>query len=245
MYAREIDGRVLTFGVSGKLIMNALVMYDRETDSLWSQFLGVAVRGEFEGQRLEPLPATLTEWASWRETHPETLVLDQGGQQRDRYASYYSAESAGVLGRTQEDDRLGLKEFVLGLQLDGLTRAYPFRYLNDRPVLNDRLGETELVVVFDREGGSGLIFDRTVGERVLTFEAVAMTEQDLVGRVSPRMRDAETSTLWSGVTGEAIAGPLAGERLRQLPAFAVFWFAWADFYPGADIFDPSLSPAGG
>ena len=74
---------------------------------------------------------------------------------------------------------------------------------------------------------------------------VTATAQELAGRVSPRMRDAETSTLWSGATGEAIAGPLAGERLRQLPAFAVFWFAWADFYPGADIFDPSLSPAGG
>ena len=40
MYAREIEGRELTFGVSGKLIMNALVLYDRQTDSLWSQFLG-------------------------------------------------------------------------------------------------------------------------------------------------------------------------------------------------------------
>ena len=243
MYAREIAGRELTFGVSGKLIMNALVMYDRETDSLWSQFLGVAVRGDLKGEQLEPLAATLTQWGSWLLAHPETLVLDQGGTRRDTYASYYTANSAGVIGRTQDDDRLGLKEFVIGLQLDQLARAYPFRTLNDDPVVNDRLGETDLVVVFDREVGSGQIFERTVQGRVLTFEAVA-DATDVAGRVLPQMRDAETGTLWSGVTGEAIDGSLAGERLRALPSFAVFWFAWADFHVGADIYDPAATVAG-
>ena len=76
VYAREIEGRELLFGVSGKLIMNALVMYDRETDSLWSQFLGVAVKGPLERTPLEPIGTTLTEWATWRELHPDTLVLD-------------------------------------------------------------------------------------------------------------------------------------------------------------------------
>ncbi len=44
MYAREVDGypTPLTFGVSGKLIMNVLVMYNRQTQSLWNQILGQA-----------------------------------------------------------------------------------------------------------------------------------------------------------------------------------------------------------
>lgn len=62
MYAREVEGRTLTFGVSGKLILNALVMYDRQTDSLWSQFLGVAVQGPLAGTKLEVLPSVLTDW---------------------------------------------------------------------------------------------------------------------------------------------------------------------------------------
>ena len=52
MYGREIDEQLLNFGVSGKLIMNAMVMYDRETDSLWSQFLGKAVDGSMKGRTL-------------------------------------------------------------------------------------------------------------------------------------------------------------------------------------------------
>ncbi|HIK89771.1 MAG TPA: DUF3179 domain-containing protein [Dehalococcoidia bacterium] len=51
-YSREINGEVHEFGVSGKLIMNALVMYDRETESLWSQFLSQSVRGELMGTKL-------------------------------------------------------------------------------------------------------------------------------------------------------------------------------------------------
>ena len=57
MYARSISGRTLTFGVSGKLIMNGLVMYDRESGSLWSQVVGQAVDGEFAGQELTIIPA--------------------------------------------------------------------------------------------------------------------------------------------------------------------------------------------
>ena len=49
MYSRIVNCKEHTFGVSGKLIMNALVMYDHQTDSLWSQFLGEAVQGASGG----------------------------------------------------------------------------------------------------------------------------------------------------------------------------------------------------
>jgi hypothetical protein len=59
-HSREINGTVHEFGVSGKLIMKALVMFDRETESLWSQFLSQSVRGELKGTKLESIPLTLT-----------------------------------------------------------------------------------------------------------------------------------------------------------------------------------------
>ena len=229
MYARVIEGRELVFGVSGKLIMNALVMYDRETDSLWSQFPGVAVKGPLAGTLLEPIGTTLTEWATWRELHPDTLVLDQRRLRRDQYSLYYEGPSPGILGETNRDDRLDTKEFVIGLQLGDLTRAYPFRYLNSRPLVHDRLGETELLVVFDADSATGVIFDRTLDGRALSF--------DVEPGDSLLMRDRETGTVWSGLTGEALSGPLAGEQLERLPSFPSFWFAWADFFPGAELFE--------
>ena len=63
MYAREIDGRTFTFGVSGKLSRNVLIMYDRQTESYWSQLIGEAISGEMIGTRLEFLPSWMTTWS--------------------------------------------------------------------------------------------------------------------------------------------------------------------------------------
>ena len=171
MYGRQIEGRELTFGVSGKLIMNALVMYDRQTDSLWSQFLGVAVAGHFEGSALEPLGSILTTWGEWRDEHPGTLVLDQGGRHSDAYAGYYTSGSAGVLGESLADYRLDRKEFVAVVQWDGGAKAYPFRHLSETPIVNDAFRGRDLLVVFSPDNATVAIYDRTVGGRALTFEA--------------------------------------------------------------------------
>ena len=66
--------------------MNALVMYDRQTNTLWSQFLGQAVRGDLLGEFLEPIPLTMTTWERWVAEHPDTLALDKGN---GRYAGLF------------------------------------------------------------------------------------------------------------------------------------------------------------
>ena len=69
----------LTFGVSGKLIMNALVMYDRQTETLRSQFLGQAVEGELAGETLGIVASQLVVWSTGEKEHTDALVLDTGG----------------------------------------------------------------------------------------------------------------------------------------------------------------------
>ena len=102
MYSRVIEGEEYTFGVSGKLIMNVLVMYDHQTRTLWSQFLGRGVEGELSGVELEVLPVTQTTWDSWKTLHPDTKVLDKRGRYRtDRYQGYYSSGRTGVIGELQ------------------------------------------------------------------------------------------------------------------------------------------------
>ena len=236
MYAREVDGQELTFGVSGKLIMNALVMFDRQTDSLWSQFLGQAVRGPLSGTKLTFLPAELTTWKAWKAMHPDTLVLDKRiGRSigsRDPYTSYYRSGSAGVLGETNRDDRLPRKEFVVGLATDAFQQAYAFRYLNDVPVVNDTFDGRSIVVTFDQESAAAAVFDRSVGDRTLTLEP---TGERTPGGES-LMRDLETGSTWGISSGEALTGPLVGERLERLPSLVSFWFAWTDFYPGTELY---------
>jgi len=76
VYARPLaDGAPLRFGVSGKLWRQALVLFDRQTGSLWSQREHRAIAGALAGQPLDLLPSEITTWGAWRTRHPGTLVL--------------------------------------------------------------------------------------------------------------------------------------------------------------------------
>ena len=232
MYSREIDGQEYTFGVSGKLIMNVLVMYDRQTNSLWAQLLGEAVEGPMKGTKLEFVPAIHTTWADWKAQHPDTLALVKGySGARSSYGSYFSSGRAGVLGEFVEDDRLYVKEFVIGVEHQGDPVAYPFSVLNDQPVVNDELNGQPLLVVFDADSATGAVFRRDVGGQVLTFEL-----ETAGGLENARLVDQETGTIWSAFTGEALEGPLAGERLERAKSTSSFWFGWKDFYPDTEVY---------
>lgn len=236
MFDRQVEGQELTFGVSGKLIMNNLVMYDRQTDSLWLQISGEGIDGSFKGVSLVKVPHVQTTWAAWKEMHPDTLVLDKrGGYGRDQYESYYNNPGAGPLGQSRSDDRLPPKDLVLGYIFGGRAKGYPFRTLLEMPVINDVFAERELLVVFEERSQTGQIFRREVDGRTLTFELMSLRDGDVI------VRDRETGSTWSGLSGEALEGPLAGRTLQQMPAFYAFWFSWTDFFIEAELYEKPTS----
>jgi hypothetical protein len=229
VYAREIEGQEFTFGVSGKLIRNVLVMYDRQTGSLWSQLLGEAIDGDMIGASLSFLPSWMMAWDEWKAMHPDTVALDKNGRRgsRDVYESYYASSQAGVIGETFIDTRLNTKQFVIGVTDGAAAAAYPFAVLNMEPVINDQVGERPILVVFNPDIGSGIVFDRRVGDQILTWTA---------GISSETMIDGETGTVWNLFTGDAVEGPLAGHSLERVSSTPSFWFGWKDFYPHTRIY---------
>jgi hypothetical protein len=208
--------------------MNALVMYDRQSNSLWSQILGEAVAGPLKGTKLEYVAAEHTTWAEWKTQHPQTTALVKGySGARDSYDSYYASSSAGVLGETRRDTRLPAKEFVLGVEHNGDAVAYAFRDLLKRPVVNDEIGGVPALIVFNSRGGSGVAFERRLdGTRTLTFSS----------KEGLTLTDTETGSTWQGMDGIAIAGPLAGKSLAPLKSTTAFWFGWKDWYPATRVF---------
>ncbi len=74
VFDRRLDGRVLDFGTTGKLRNSDLVMYDRQTESWWQQFLGQGIVGEMTGKTLKMLPARVESLAKFRQRHPDGLV---------------------------------------------------------------------------------------------------------------------------------------------------------------------------
>lgn len=227
MYSREINGQELTFGVSGKLIRNVLVMYDRQTESLWSQLLGEAVEGELKGTKLEFLPSLQTTWEGWKSLHPGTVALEKGFfGDRDPYASYYASGQTGVIGETYRDERLYEKEFVIGVEQNGEALAFPFSVLNETPLVNHEVGGVPVAVVFNTATGTGVVFHRTLHDQTLTFRLE--TGLTLV--------DDQTGSRWNGLTGQALEGPLKGETLPRVKSTSAFWFGWKDWYPDTVIY---------
>ena len=208
--------------------MNALVMYDRETGSLWSQFLSQSVQGELAGTKLETVPLTLTTWDKWKDTHPSTVALRKGSRGADPYDGYYSGRSAGVIGESNRDDRLPTEELVLGLGFDSEPVAFPHSELRTEQLVQLSHSGQSTVVYFDTASDTALAYSAVVDGKELDFELV---ERD--GR--EWFQDIQTKTLWVPFTGQAVEGELAGSALERLHAINVFWFAWNDFYPETAI----------
>lgn len=239
MYVRPtIEGTPLSFGVSGKLWKDALIMYDRETFSLWSHVTGTAVKGKLIGTRLKLYPAIHTSWAEWKQLYPNSLVLTkQTGLgvegTRNVYEGYFAnSNQLGIFGTENPDKSLPGKEFVVGLTLDTVAVAYPYRHLSRQPLVNDVVAGQPLLVAFSASSATGVVFSRKLSGRTLTFTNLRREGKDLV------MDDVETRSTWRALAGVAIRGRLSGTRLEQFPSTTGFWFAWKGFYPETLVWKP-------
>lgn len=232
VFDRVLD-RELTFGASGYLLRNNLVMYDHQSNSLWSQLLAQGIRGAYRGERLRILPAVHTTWGAWKTGHPDTLVLSatrlgkQAAEVIDPYAAYYQSQSAGLGGGGEVDPRLPAKTLVVGVHIGDQAAAYPFERLKSIGVLNTELAGVPIVVVYNRALNSAWVFDRRLGIETLSF---------IIGDDPDTLIEAETPSVWDAKTGEALQGQPGGLMLRPVPSTLVFWFAWSGLYPETALY---------
>jgi Protein of unknown function (DUF3179) len=85
VFDRRLDGRVLDFGTTGKLRKSDLVMYDRQTESWWQQFVGEGIVGEMTGKRLKMLPSRVESLANFRKRFKTAKVLIPNNVNMRRY----------------------------------------------------------------------------------------------------------------------------------------------------------------
>lgn len=163
-FLATVEGRVLDFGVSGLLYNSDVLLYDRQTQSLWSQIMTTAIVGPMKGRRLTMAPVAHTTWADWRQRHPKTLVLSpntghQRDYSRDPYAGYAQSEQV-MFPLRFNNRRFHPKESVIGVELDGRFKAYPFSELErTQTPFTDRIGERSVRVEYDAAHRSGRVFD--------------------------------------------------------------------------------------
>lgn len=225
------DAQDKTFGVSGLLYNSNLILYDRDTDSLWSQMLMLCVNGP----KIRTVPQMIhvieTTWATWQLLFPNSQVLsiDTGffGSYTYPYGNYKTSDSL-LFPVSNEDNRLHKKERVHGVYITSdITKTYPIRnFTAALEVVNDTVGGVDIVTVGSNSLNLAVSFERTLDGTVLTFAPV---QNEL-----PVVLEDNEGTKWD-VFGRGISGPRAGSQLTPTLSYNAYWFAWAAFFPGADI----------
>ena len=245
-YDRRLDDRILDFGTSGMLYNSALVMYDRQTETLWSHFTAEAVAGTLTGATLDTIPMATVSWADFRAAHPRGLVLSRKtGHVRDYgrnpYPGYDEPGEAPFLFDGEVDGRLAAKERVVGIRDGEAGVAVRSATLAEDGVAEVDLAGRELVV-WQRPGTASALDDDTVaGGRDVgatgVFEPVIDGHTLTFTRRDDAFVDDQTGSRWD-ILGRALDGPLEGAALDPHPHVDTFWFAWAAFLPGTDVVPP-------
>ena len=164
-FSAIIDNKAHTFGVSGLLFNSDVLLYDRQTQSLWSQLMTQAISGPHKGQHLVSLPVLHTTWQDWKTRHPDTLVLSTDtGFRRDYNNSPYTdyLDSTQIMfPLTAVSRRYHPKEEVLGLEINGQFKVYPFIELEKSAssFIEDVNGRS-ITVRYDRKHRSAAAFDQ-------------------------------------------------------------------------------------
>jgi hypothetical protein len=196
------------------------------------------------GQHLTFLPSSLVSFGGFRQAYPEGVVLSRDtGYSRDYgrnpYPGYDRADQTPFLFDGELDGRLLPMERVVTISFADVDVAYPLSVLSEVHVVEDALGGVDLVVwhvpgtssalgasviAQGEDVGATGVFDPTLDGRKLSFRF-----EDGV------LVDEETGSTWN-VLGQAVDGPLAGERLTPIVHGNPFWFAWAAFKPETIIY---------
>lgn len=244
VFDRTVDGEVLEFGVSGFLRHSDLVMFDRKTETLWQQFTGKAIVGDYVGMTLEQIPSQIISFAQFKNSYPDGDVLSRNtGYRRNYgqnpYTGYDDIDNTPLFGAGKKDGRLPPMEKVIGVKIGQQTKTYPYSVTEEEKVINDRINETDIVIFHlegarsaldaskisnSREDGSTGVFKRGLDDRTLTFTLN-----------SDKIIDKQTQSEWN-ITGKAISGPLKGEQLQAVTSGDYFAFAWLVFWPDTEIY---------
>jgi Protein of unknown function (DUF3179) len=242
-YDRRAAGRVLSFGTSGRLYDSNLVMYDRQTQSLWVQFTGQAVAGVLTAHRLRAYPMQTVSWSAWRASHPHGWVLSRDtGYTRpygtNPYPGYDNIGSRPFLFSGKVNGRYTAMTRLVGIRYRGNAVAVLLSALRRRRVIDLTIAGQPVIVWWQPGTASALSGTTVAGGSDVgatgAFLPVAHGRRLHFLAAAGGFRDRETGSHWT-VLGHADTGPLAGQNLTPVIHEDTFWFVWAAFRPHTSV----------
>lgn len=215
-------------------------MYDRETNTLWSQLTGKPIVGPLVGTdvKLDIFPVALTTWGEWLQEHPDTTVLSletgyytpsQYQREDDDQSIYfeYRENPETVFPVWNRDDRLDTKAEVLGLTVDDVSKAYPIAELQTIRILHDEVNGLDVVVIASAKSMEAQVYESGGMRFALPDDAGEGLPNTLIG---------SDGSVWRVTTDVLVNVENTGQRLRVRPTNISFWFGWFTFHPDTLLF---------
>jgi Protein of unknown function (DUF3179) len=227
VWKSTVDGRVLHFRLAGINNQNFL-MRDKETGSWWQQVSGKAIAGSLRGQSLEPAPYDELSFALWKLESPNGQVLAPVAKDTKEYESNWEPEIQKLPTVINfPNSGLRSRDVVVGVEWNGVSRAYPLTTVLAHAPIQDQLGGTSIVLIAGPDGKSVRGFISQVDGNDIELFHKNESGWSLV--------DSSSGSDWN-FEGCAISGPASGKCLRRIPVLKDYWFDWRNYHPATSIF---------
>src|SRR5579883_3344293 len=127
------------------------------------------------------------------------------------------------------------RNYVIGVALNGEAKAFPIQFIGYHHQVRDTIGGTPVIVTYCTVCRSGRAYSPVVNGKVETFRLVGMDHFNAM------FEDASTGSWWRQENGEAIAGPMTGKYLTEIPSEQVTLHSWIAEHPNTLIMQRDTS----
>lgn len=232
-----------SMGVSGKLYENNLVMYDRETDTYFSQMKGFGIKGDLMDTKLETGEVIETTWGAWKAMYPDTEILSRDTGYTRNYDSYpygsYQYDQSIYFPSSYDanfapHNYYHPKALTVVIPLLEELHLIAFDELVNDSTITISTEEGALSVFHDTDSRLSIVYESIVDNNALSFvrSSSSYSLEDAFGL--PTFVDNVTGSIWN-IKGLAFEGELTGTQLKQKTSYNAFWFATVTFFPEAII----------
>jgi hypothetical protein len=211
VFSPVVDGRSETFRLVGMDHFNAM-FEDASTHSWWRQANGEAIAGPSKGKSLTEIPSRQVTLAEWLREHPSSLIMQPDSVLKSNYSKDFDYETGKSRKSLTGTDTVSWhdKAWVVGITVNGQSKAYDWNRLRRERVVNDVVGGRPIVLA--------LASDTT------SFAAFVRPQPD--GRFVVR-----NDSLVAGIASYAFNGKGANGTLEPVKASQEFWHSWRTFQP--------------
>jgi Protein of unknown function (DUF3179) len=225
-----VNGQTLKFQLAGINNQN-FIMRDAETGSWWQQISGEAIQGSLKGQKLTEVASDELSFAVWKRENPAGRVLRPDARilAEQKYDPADWEDQVGKMRVTTSaelDNTLEPRTLVVGITINGKSKAYPFSSIVKQSPILDFVGGKDIVILISDDNRSVRAFERELDGSTLEFLRKTDTAEIV---------DAETGSTWD-FTGKAVSGKLTGKQLVKIPTLKDYWFDWKTYHNETQLY---------